>query len=160
MNRFVLAIAILSLGITTSCLESDVPETISPEEQLAMDIELIDAYLTENEITTEIHESGIRYVMTEEGDGLSPQPIDLIRVKYEARLLDETVVDANTNEEGNVFQLNQLIFAWQIMIPLMKEGGKMTIYAPSVYCYGNTQRGSIPPNSSLIFDIELVEVVL
>ncbi len=156
MNRLV-AIAVLFF-IATSCLESDATETVSFEEQLAMDLELIDAYLNENEITTEVHESGIRFVVTEEGTGISPQPIDLIRVIYEARLLDGTVVDSNA--EGAVFQLNQLIPAWQIMIPTMKEGGKITIYTPSVYAYGNAQRGQIPANSSLIFDIELVEIVI
>ncbi len=157
MRNLTLTISILFLGTTISCLESSVTQPITFEDQLSKDLEIIDAYLAENEITAEVHSSDIRYVIDEEGTGDSPTATDSVKVIYEARLLEGNAVDSNV--EGITFKLNQLILAWQIMIPLMSEGGKMTIYAPSVYCYGNVRRGAIPPNANLIFDIELVEVI-
>jgi FKBP-type peptidyl-prolyl cis-trans isomerase FkpA/FKBP-type peptidyl-prolyl cis-trans isomerase FklB len=51
-----------------------------------------------------------------------------------------------------------LIKGWQIGIPLMKKGGKATFYVPSELGYGGNDMGAIPPNSILIFDIELIDV--
>lgn len=129
---------------------------VNVEDQLGFDTELIDNYLVENEIEALQHESGIRYVVTEEGTGESPEANDVVNVKYEGRFLTGDVFDSNTS--GVSFALANLIQAWKTMIPLMKEGGKMTIYAQSGYCYGIAGNGSIPANESLIFDIELVVV--
>ncbi len=157
MKKIVLVACILLLGTIISCLDTSLPEPISFEEQLARDLEIIDAYLEENDLLAEKHESGIRFLLREEGTGDSPIGTDEVKVIYEARLLNGTLVDSSV--DGVVFQLNQLILAWQIMLPEMNEGGKMTIYAPSVYSYGNVQRGPIPANANIIFEIELVEIV-
>lgn len=126
------------------------------DEQLVYDSALINNYLIENEIEALQHESGVRYVMTEEGSGDSPSSNDVVNVIYEGRFLSGEVFDSNSS--GISFLLANLIPAWQSTIPLMKEGGKMTIYAPSGHCYGVDGRSNIPPNASLIFDIELVNV--
>lgn len=126
------------------------------EEQLAIDTEIIDTYLTLNRIDAETHESGIRYVTTVEGDGISPTADDNIQIKYKGTYMDDTVFDEST--VGATFPLSGLIDAWKIMLPIMKEGGEMIIYAPSGYCYGPNNVGTIPPNSILIFEIELVAI--
>jgi len=156
MNKVFLIISIVFLGISISC-DTSFPTPVSFEDQLAIDLELIDEFLSENEIVAEKHESSIRFLLTEEGTGDNPRGTDDVKVKYTASLLNGQVVDSS--EDGVTFQLSRLILAWQIMIPTMNEGGKMTIYAPSVYSYGNQGQGQIPPNANIIFDIELVEIV-
>lgn len=131
-------------------------DTVSAEEQFSIDTELIDQYLMENDIDAKTHASGIRYVDDVVGGGISPTINDRVKVKYKGYLLDGTVFDENS--QGFTFSLSRLIPAWQIMIPEMKVGGKMTIYAQSGYCYGTRGSGSIGPNESLIFEIELVSL--
>ena len=160
MKRNVFYFLLLSIICLCSCESND--NTISTlkavpfEEQLDIDILAIEAYLNSNSIVTETHNSGIRFVTTEEGQGPNPSNNNMVKVKYKGQLLDGTVFDENS--DGVSFVLEGLIVAWQLMIPEMKEGGKMTIYAPSVYCYGFNGRGSIPSNANLIFDIELISV--
>jgi len=161
-------IMILSIGFMgLSACSLDAPDVLTYEEQLAIfnaqlesDIVLIDQYLDENEIVAIEHESGIRYVTTLEGDGEVPVPTDVIKFKYEGRLFDDSIFDESLTKTPDwvIYSLNSLIASWQITIPLMKEGGKITIYAPSGYCYGTTGAGPIPPNTNLIFDIELVSI--
>lgn len=152
---------IIITAFFTTCFGVDEPAVlpgISIEEQFEVDTTLIEEYLMLNEIEAEVHSSGIRYVVETEGTGISPSTSDEITVKYEGWLLSDQRFDINRN--GATFLLGSLIPAWQIMIPEMKEGGKMTIYTPSVYGYANTTAGTIPANSVLIFNIELVEVPL
>lgn len=128
---------------------------LSAQEQFEIDLEMIDAYLDENDIQADVHESGIRYVTNVEGGGISPGVTDNVTVKYKGTLFDGTVFDQNPSIS---FNLSGLIPAWQIMIPEMNVGGKITMYAPSGYCYGTRGSGSIPPNTNLIFEVELLSV--
>jgi FKBP-type peptidyl-prolyl cis-trans isomerase len=125
------------------------------EEQLIADQNIIDEFLLESEITAEIHSSGIRYVTTLEGTGSSPTTNSQVSVKYKGTYLNGRVFDQSSNAQ---FFLSNLIEAWKIMIPTMKEGGKLTIYCPSEFCYGPAGNSSIPPNTILVFEIELVSV--
>ncbi|MEQ8903758.1 FKBP-type peptidyl-prolyl cis-trans isomerase [Ekhidna sp.] len=126
------------------------------EDQLVVDESIIDEYLLEKNIEAEVHPSGIRYAVEEEGSGSSPTSQDDVQVKYIGRLLNDYVFDSN--EIGVVFSLPNLIEAWQIMIPEMKEGGKIIIYSPSKYCYGTEGTQTIPPNAILVFEIELISI--
>ncbi|MEP1096207.1 MAG: FKBP-type peptidyl-prolyl cis-trans isomerase [Cyclobacteriaceae bacterium] len=157
MSKVFLIVSVFFLGILTSCFDTSLPTLPSFEEQLAIDTEKIDSHLTANDIVTEIHESKIRYIVTEEGVGSSPTVRDSVNVKYTAKLLDGTLVDSSV--EGTTFHLARLVQAWQIMLPLIKTGGQITIYSPSVYSYGRSARGPIPSNANIIFDVELVEVI-
>jgi len=156
MRNLILVGTFLFLSFGAGCKFDDPDFGPTFEEQLAIDIELIDDFLETNQIETIVHESGIRYVMHLEGTGESPSSADVITVKYEGMLLDETIFDSN--EEGYTALLSNLISAWRIMVPEMKVGGSITIYAPSVYCYGRTRVGTIPSNSPLIFEIELISI--
>lgn len=126
----------------------------SEEEQLEIETSKIDKYLETKEIEAQIHESGIRYVHEMNGIGVNPTTSSNISVKYKGYFFNESVFDQN--ESGVTFPLNDLVEAWRIMIPLMKVNDKMTIYAPSKYCYGENGTGPIPPNTQLIFEIELI----
>ena len=124
------------------------------EEQLAVDVAKIDRYLEENDLSAQIHSSSIRYIVETEGTGESPAFGDNVTVRYQGTFLNGEVFDENT--DGVTFPLLNLIPAWQIMIPTMKAGGTMTIYAPSGYCYGTRGNVGIAPNTNLIFEIELI----
>ncbi|MDH5597527.1 MAG: FKBP-type peptidyl-prolyl cis-trans isomerase [Cyclobacteriaceae bacterium] len=130
--------------------------------QLEEDILLIDQYLTDNQITnTKIHAgSGIRYAINSPGTGENPILCDVVTVEYEGRLLDGTIFDGTAMNGGkpSAFYLAGLITGWQVGIPLIKNGGSITLYLPSSYGYGSSTVGSIPANSVLIFDITLLGI--
>lgn len=156
MNKLFLAITLLAFVALAGCLDDDSEDYISAEEQLQIDIELIDEYLANNSINAEIHSSGLRYVIHDPGDGPSPTTDSTITVAYEGRLLsNEQIFDSS---DSLTYPLNQLIAGWQIGVPLISEGGDITLYIPSGYGYGPYGSGNIPPNSNLIFDVELKNV--
>lgn len=100
--------------------------------------------------------SGLMYVMMKEGEGDSPTVQNTVRVAYKGWLLNGTVFDQN---DGVSFPLSRLIRAWQEAIPMLKVGGKMRIIVPPAIGYGPA--GSppvIPPNATLVFDIELLGI--
>jgi FKBP-type peptidyl-prolyl cis-trans isomerase len=157
MKRISLVLLILS-GLIFGCDKGIIIENLTDEEQFEIDLELIDAYLVENEVQDVlIHSSDIRYTINESGSGISPQASDIVNVDYTGKLLESGIVfDSNTSSE---FILSQTIAGWVIMVQEMKEGDSFTIYLPSIYAYG--RRGSSPniqPNSVLIFDIKLNRV--
>jgi len=146
------------------------------EDQLAMDIQILDDYLRQENIDAEVHDSGLRYVINETGTGATAQNGQQVRVNYTGRLLNGNMFDTSNAElakEGGVynpgrepyspytFQLGtrSAIDGWDIGIGLLNVGAKATLYIPSKYGYGPRGYGpSIPPNSVLIFDVELVSI--
>lgn len=127
---------------------------INSDIQLSDDLIEINRYLAENNITAEVHESGLRYVIHESGD-LEQQPDSrsLVRVNYEGRLLSDEVFDDGQVQD---FDLTNVITGWRIGVPLIGEGGSVSLYIPSKLGFGPEDREIIPPNAPLIFDIELV----
>lgn len=124
------------------------------EPQLDIDIEKIQDYLATNGLEAESTESGLHYIIEEPGTGEeSPNLSSEITINYKGYLLDGTVFDERDNQ---TFRLNQLIKGWQEGIQLMKPGGKAMLLIPSELGYGAGGVGSIPPNSVLLFDIELL----
>ena len=127
--------------------------------QLEEDIAAIDTYISENNIdNVQEHSSGLRYVIDEQGTGELPELCSQVTVNYQGRLMsDGTVFDQSQNPV--TFPLRNLIYGWQIGIPLLQSGGSITLYIPSVYAYGSRGSGeSIPPNANLIFEISLINV--
>jgi FKBP-type peptidyl-prolyl cis-trans isomerase len=158
-KAILLGLIIAVTGFSCSNDECDSEPNLNVDsEQLAQDIEAIDAYLESNNITAVEHPSGIRYVIHKEGDGSRPSVCDNVAVAYTGkRLTDQFVFDSR--EFPIVFPLGNLITGWQIGIPIMKTGGRITLYIPSGYAYGVRGAGSdIPPNSNLIFDITLAGI--
>ena len=153
MKQILLALVLgLVLG---SCIDKPV-EPLSLEEQFGKDLTTIDNYITQNGLITEIDSlSFIRYNIIEQGDGNSPVSTDRITINYEGRLLTGEIFDQN---DTITFLLGGLIGGWQIGLPLLNEGGSMTLYLPSFYGYGNESRPGIPSNSILIFDIDLIKI--
>ncbi|MBL6446840.1 FKBP-type peptidyl-prolyl cis-trans isomerase [Fulvivirga sp. 29W222] len=149
------------------------------EEQLTADVAAIESFLKENNIEAERTESGIFYVMKEEGAGEQAASGDTVKVNYAGHVLNGAFFDTNDealakekelfNEQRAAqggydpleFVLGQgrVIKGWDEGIALLKEGGKATLYIPSPLAYGPRQRSAeIVANSILVFDVELVEV--
>lgn len=116
------------------------------------------AWLDANSLTYTPHPSGIFYKIVTPGSGASPAVCSDVTVKYSGRVNTSTApFDQNTT--GVTFTLGQLIAGWQIGIPLIQKGGSIILYIPPSLGYGSTGSGaSIPPNSNLVFTIDLLNV--
>lgn len=121
------------------------------------------AFLAENAkksgvITTK---SGLQYQVLQAGQGKSPRAKSTVKVHYEGRLLNGTVFDSSIARQQPVeFQLSQVIEGWTEGLQTMKEGGKSRFFIPARLAYGEIGSGdAIEPNSTLIFDVELIKVV-
>ena len=108
-----------------------------------------------------IRQSGLQYIVLKEGTGRSPKPSDKVRCHYEGFLIDGTVFDSSVERgEPAVFGLDQVIAGWTEGLQLMKEGGKCRFFLPYLLAYGPSGAGnSIPPYATLIFDVELLQVL-
>lgn len=104
--------------------------------------------------------SGLKYVVVKEGTGKSPSATDAVTVHYTGMLTDGTVFDSSINRgEPATFPLNRVIPGWTEGLQLMKEGGTTIFYIPSNLAYGKQGApGAIPPNSDLIFEVQLIGV--
>ncbi|MDP9804977.1 FKBP-type peptidyl-prolyl cis-trans isomerase [Acinetobacter calcoaceticus] len=105
--------------------------------------------------------SGLQYQVLKEGNGQKPKATSRVKVNYEGRLLDGTVFDSSIARNQPVeFQLSQVIAGWTEGLQTMKEGGKTRFFIPANLAYGEVGAGdSIGPNSTLIFDIELIKIL-
>lgn len=99
---------------------------------------------------------GIRILVP--GAGPSPKMTDTIRVHYIGRLKDGTVFDDSHPRGPADFVVNQLIAGWSAAMPSLKAGGKAVIFVPPYLGYGGIRAGKIPPDSGLIFEVELIAV--
>lgn len=158
---FILALLGSLALFTLSCGEEE--DTFDEVAQFAEDLEAIDEYITENNITDTLHHyTGIRYKIHTEGiGGVKALVGDQILVDYKGYFLNNEVFDQGKFGDDPPVILNSasMINGWFFMCQEMREGDSITIYVPSVYGYG--QRGSsgaIPPNTPLIFDMKMLRV--
>jgi FKBP-type peptidyl-prolyl cis-trans isomerase len=108
------------------------------------------------EVTTE---SGLRYEVITLGTGEKPSESDKVEVHYHGTLLDGTIFDSSVDRGKTIkFGLNQVIKGWTEGLQLMPVGSKFKFTIPSELAYGERKAGSIPPNSTLIFEVELFSI--
>lgn len=112
--------------------------------------------LKEGVVTTE---SGLQYEVIKMGKGAKPTATDKVKVHYHGTLPDGTVFDSSVDRgEPITFALNQVIPGWTEGVQLMPVGSKFRFYVPQELGYGARQAGSIPPYSTLIFEVELLGI--
>lgn len=126
--------------------------------QYEKDIQLIRDYLAENNIQADSTANGVYYKIDTIGNGTFPNSSSTVKAIYRGYLLDGTEFDSS-NGAAIEFSLNQVIQGWREGMPKFDEGATGQLFIPSLYGYGTQSVGSIPPNSVLIFDITLVDVV-
>lgn len=105
--------------------------------------------------------SGLQYEVIIEGNGKKPQATDQVKCHYEGTLINGTLFDSSIKRgQPATFGVNQVIPGWVEALQLMSEGSKWRLYIPSELGYGAQGAGEmIPPHSTLIFDVELIEVL-
>ena len=108
-----------------------------------------------------VTQSGLQYMVLNEGTGRSPKATDRVRCHYEGTLIDGSVFDSSYRRgEPADFPLDGVIPGWTEGVQLMKEGAKYRFFIPYLLGYGERGAGSsIPPYSTLIFDVELIKVL-
>ena len=107
-------------------------------------------------ITTE---SGLQYLILSEGRGNNPTLNDNVTVHYHGTLIDGTIFDSSVDRKQPApFPLNGVIPGWQEALQMMSIGSKWKIFIPSELAYGESGAGAIGPNSTLIFEVELLSI--
>jgi FKBP-type peptidyl-prolyl cis-trans isomerase FklB len=105
--------------------------------------------------------SGLQYIVLKEGTGPKPLATDKVKCDYEGRLIDGTVFDSSVKQGKPIeFAVNGVIPGWTEALQLMNTGSKYRLFIPSNLAYGDQQMGSdIKPGSTLIFEVNLIEIV-
>jgi FKBP-type peptidyl-prolyl cis-trans isomerase len=105
-------------------------------------------------------QSGLQYQVVKSGAGAFPKATDVVRVHYHGTFIDGTVFDSSIDKKQPAeFPVNRVIPGWTEALQKMKVGDKWRLFVPSDLAYGPPGRGPIPPNTVLIFDVELLEIV-
>ena len=118
-------------------------------------------FLAENKMKdgVVVTESGLQYKIISDGNDVKPGPKDTVYVHYTGTLIDGTGFDASDKTKDPVrMMLNRVVKGWTEGLQLIGEGGKIELYIPAELGYGSRAMGEIGPNSTLIFDIDLVKV--
>jgi FKBP-type peptidyl-prolyl cis-trans isomerase len=137
-----------SLFLFSACAKDDFTEE-----------ELIERYIENNNLDAQEGPDGLYYVVEREGTGAQPAGVySEVTVHYTGSLVNGTEFDSSRGGNPYTTVLTNVIKGWQYGIPLFKAGGKGKLIIPSELGYGSRGKGSIPPNSVLVFDIELLSV--
>jgi FKBP-type peptidyl-prolyl cis-trans isomerase FkpA len=160
MMRFCSLLMLGGLVVLGSCL-GEVEDSFGV--RLSKDIATIDSYLATNGVTDAIKDiSGVRYKVEIQGTGYSPRLTDLVTFTYTGKLLDGTIFDGpKTLTDQSLIPTSTsqgLIPGFQVGLPQLPTGSKATLYLPSGYAYGTVGKGNIPPNSILIFEIDVKKI--
>ncbi len=163
------AFRLASLGEETAMTEEEANNFIrtyletAGKKEAQKNLEEGNAFLEQNKaregVTTT--ESGLQYEVITAGTGEKPTAENQVRVHYHGTLIDGKVFDSSVDRgEPAVFGVNQVIPGWTEALMLMPVGSKWKVYLPSNLAYGEQGAGQdIAPNSVLIFEVELLEIV-
>ncbi|NOZ34642.1 MAG: FKBP-type peptidyl-prolyl cis-trans isomerase [Chlorobi bacterium] len=149
-NILILSIILVSLTLFSSC-----------KSESEKELDTLHAYIESNNITTEPTASGLYYIETKAGTGTQAKAGNIVDVQYTGTFLDGKKFDSSYDRnEPFEFTLGRgdVIKGWDEGVAYMKKGGKATLIMPSSLAYGASGAGTIPPYTSLIFEVELVDV--
>lgn len=137
-------------------------DAVRTEKQKSMAVEG-QKFLEENQKRDDvtITESGLQFSVINQGEGAIPARTDRVRVHYTGRLIDGTVFDSSVQRgQPAEFPVSGVIPGWIEALTLMPVGSKWELYIPSELAYGERGAGaSIPPFSTLVFEVELLEIL-
>jgi FKBP-type peptidyl-prolyl cis-trans isomerase FkpA len=150
MKSYLTLFLFLSLFLFISCSKDG--DNIEPQTEAD-----IIKYIEDNNLNATRSDSGLYYVIDNEGTGTRPTSSSNVTVAYKGSLLNGTVFD-QSDSNGISFGLNQVIKGWTEGITYYKEGGEGILLIPSNLGYGNNGQGSIPGGAVLVFDIKLISV--
>jgi FKBP-type peptidyl-prolyl cis-trans isomerase FkpA len=145
--------------LLASCLKES-PTGPSFEEQLKVDVAAIDEYLANNGINAEKDPSGVRYLITQQGEGVKPVSGSTVFASFKGTVISTGKVFTDSKDAfGKTTLADPLLASWQVVLPKVNKGGTVTIYSPSGLAYGNTSSadGSLPANANVIFNIKLYD---
>ena len=128
------------------------------EKQAEEDEAIIQQYITDNNLDALPTGSGLYYVIDNPGTGLSCTSNSTVRVAYSGYYTDGTIFD-ESDLTGIEFSLQGVIAGWTEGIPYFKEGGNGKLLIPSALAYGKNGNSTIPGNTVIIFDINLIDVL-
>lgn len=148
MKHFFILFSVLIL-LLPSCSS----DTLTIEEQFAVDTQIIEDYLSANNLVAEKTIDGVYFIIDEEGSAEKPKLTSSVNVAYAGYFTDKTIFDASENA---TFKLFQVIQGWQIGIPKFGRGGKGMLLIPSKFAYGTSSQPG-RANAVLIFDIEVFD---
>lgn len=157
---FLFLLGAVALGGCSNKIEKKLSKLMieNPSTQAEKQTNMILQYGIDKGLDLTSTESGIHYVITQEGSGDFPNKKSQVKAHYAGTLLDGTPFDSSYDRgEPLSFGLNQVIVGWQEAIQLLQKGSKGTFIIPSDLAYGSRNMGVIQPNSVLVFDIELVD---
>ena len=151
------------LSLSKMCCALAIATASVPTLMAETDLEKGEAFLKENAKKEGVKTtaSGLQYKVIKEGEGKSPKATDTVKVNYEGKLIDGKIFDSSYKRgEPIEFPLNGVIPGWTEGVQLMKEGATYEFVIPSKLAYGErgAPGGTIPPNATLIFKVELIQV--
>lgn len=127
-------------------------------EQFRIDTQMIQEAISENKIDAKLQHGNVYYAIMKEGTGRQVSVTDTVTIYYKGYLFKDGSVFDETKDKPATFPLKRLITGWQVGVPLSKVGGKIKIIIPSALAYSiRTRAAKIPPNSILVFEVEVVE---
>ncbi len=150
-------------GLKPAMTEAEVMAALKQLDQTMQNaaVQAGKAYLTANAKKEGVKTlpSGLQYKVIKAGSGTSPTDTSTVKVHYHGTFIDGKVFDSSVERgEPIEFPVNGVIPGWTEALKLMKPGDKWQLFIPSDLAYGPQGRGSIPPNSVLVFEVELLEV--
>ncbi|MCZ8228399.1 FKBP-type peptidyl-prolyl cis-trans isomerase [Flavobacterium sp.] len=151
MKKLTSAFMLLTLFVSCSLDKNEVVDYTAQNEQEIKD------YLTKNNLSAKRTNSGLYYIINEEGTGEHPTATSNVTVIYKGYFTNGTVFD-QSKPEGFTVGLNQVIKGWTEGIPYFKKGGSGVLLVPAHLGYGSFDYGPIPGGSVLLFDIKLVSI--
>jgi hypothetical protein len=126
--------------------------------QIAVEENEIQKAIASGKTDATLSHKGLYYTIMKEGSGKAVQATDTVKIFYKGYLFSDGTIFDQTTDSPRSFPLNRLIQGWQIGLPLLKTGGKIKLVIPSHLAYSiRTRSPKIPPNSTLVFEIEVVD---
>lgn len=154
--KFIILAVVIALVVFYFTRNSD-SKKLAPEN-----IAIGNKFLAKNKTNEDVQEtaSGLQYQILKKGEGTThPSASSTVKVHYHGTLLDGTVFDSSVDRNAPIsFPLNRVIAGWTEGVQLMVAGDKFKFFIPSTLAYGNSAAGKIQPGSTLIFEVELLEI--